>query len=619
MRNYTILLMFMAGCAEAPFSPHATDNVVADVERALQASQLGAPKAGPRGGGHPMAYLVTSAPKHLAAFDLADGRVAWDVEADVTSRVAVGHGFVAHKQGKDSIAVRSAASGALRCRIALRADETFLGLTADQRVYYAVQTSSGTTRTSTVVGADADGCGVAWRDEATGSLGAPAARGGVVAVPYAYQNVVLLDGKTGIELARVRSKDEQITFVRAGHDGFLYGANSGVYLLDVKSATGEKAKSSFATAHIGSEQIRTFYYWDSYQPAQADYTAFDRNRLLWKAEAKGEAGVSFTDQSAYLHSYRYFFAFDTSTGMIKWAYAHPKVDVVGSDDAGPSVVFVSADGEVGALDAQSGGLVWSKKSGLKVAGATFDAEGFAPGTGGKPGSVAQTLSTIVEDPDARFTAVKVFAVDQMQRVPGKDVTAELVQVILKEGVAPAVVQKAADSLVNRHDKESAPLYREALAVRYDYLADRRPRSVDVLARVVAAVGDRSAVPLLGQHLLDPATPLPALKEIVKALIVLGGTESIKPLRDMVLAYRCDPGYLQDPVSLQLAVDGLLKLGGPEERRLVTFVAEEPRTIQPLVAYMHRSLAETAPKAKGKAKAKPGEDRPDAVDPTPKKR
>jgi len=130
--------------------------------------------------------------------------------------------------------------------------------------------------------------------------------------------------------------------------------------------------------------------------------------------------------------------------------------------------------------------------------------------------------------------------------------------------------------------------------------------------VEAAIDDKEAVPLLAAQLLDPATPLAALKELVRSLITLGGKETIKPLRDLVLTYRCDPSFLNDPASLQMAVDGLIKLGGPEERRLITFVAEEPRTVEPLRAYMHRALAESAPKAKAKPKAKPGEDRPDAI-------
>jgi hypothetical protein len=603
-------LALIAGCAEDPFSPHARDNVVEDVQRAL--TQAGPKYDGPHGGGHPMAYLVTTAPKHLVAFDLTDGNTKWDVAADVTSRVAVGKGFVAHKQGAGEIAVRGAGSGGLRCTIKLKPEEKFLGISADDRVYYVVQTSSGTTRTSYAVGASAETCGESWRDEASGSLGAPAARGGVVAVPYSYQNLVFLDGKSGAEVARVRGTDESITFVRATNSGFYYGANSGVFLFDPKSASGSKKGSSFVVAKMASDQIRTFYFWDSYQPAQADYTAFDRNRLLWLAEPKGETGIGFRDGAAYLHSYRYFFSFDATSGAIRWAYAHPRVDVVASDDAGPSIVFASVDGEIGALDAASGGLAYTKKTGLHLTGATFDADGFSPGKGGAPASVAQTLATIVWDPDARFTAVKVFAVDAMTRVPGKEVTEELVKIVLKQGMAPSVHNKAAESLVARKDADSAPVYREALSVKYDYLADRTPRAIDVLAKVSAAIDDKKAAPLLALQLLDPATPLAALKEIVRALISLGGKEVIKPLRDMVLTYRCDPAFLSDPAALELAVDGLIKLGGPEERRLVTFVAEEPRTVTPLQAYMHRALADSAPKAKAKPKAKPGEDRPDTV-------
>ncbi len=603
-------LLLVAGCNEAPFSPHARDNVVEDIQRAL--AQAGAPAAGPRGG-KAMAYLVTTAPKHLAGFDLAAGQVVWEVPADVTSRVAVGRGFVAHKQGAGEIAVRSSGSGQLRCTIKLNEGEKFLGLAADDRVYYVVQQQSGSTRTSYAVGASAESCGEAWRDEASGSLGAPAARGGVVAVPYSYQNLVFLDGKSGEEVARIRGKEESITFVSATPAGFFYGANSGVFLADPKAASGTRKESSFIAAKMASDQIRTFYYWDSYQPAQADYSAFDRNRLLWLAEPKSDA-VAFHDGAAYLHSYRFFFAFDAQSGAIRWAYAHPRVDVVGSDDAGPSIVFASVDGEIGAIDAASGGLAYSKKSGLKLAGATFDAEGFAPGKGGAPASVAQTLASIVWDPDARFTAVKVFAVDAMTRVPGRETTDELVKIVLKEGMAPSVHAKASEALVTRKDVEGAPTYRDALAVRYDYLADRHPRAVDVLAKVEAAIDDKQSVPLLAVQLLDPATPLHSLKEIVRALISLGGKDAIKPLRDLVLTYRCDPSFLNDPASLQLAVDGLIKLGGPEERRLVTFVAEEPRTLEALRAYMHRALKESAPKEQPKArpKAKPGEDRPEAV-------
>ena len=601
-----LLLGFGTGCAEPAFSPLARDNELEDIKRTLAQGQV------PERSGRSLAYLVGAERNRLAAVDLASAQSLWEVDAEIRSRLAVGRGFIAHRQGGDSIAVRDASNGAVRCVIKLRGGEQFLGLAADDRVYVVTRTATGANRRSAVVAASADGCVEQWRDEATGSMGAPAARGGIVAVPYLYQNVVFLDGRTGKELARVRATDESITFVRSDRLGFVYGGNSGVYLFDPKSAAGSKSGSSFVSAKVGSSQIRTFYYYDAYQTAQADYTAFDRNRLLWRAAPTPEGSPGFVDGALFLHSYRYFFGFDALSGDIRWAYVHPRVDVVGSDNTGPAVLFASAEGELGALDAKTGALVWSKKTGLRLAGVTFDAEGFAPGGKSEPAPVARTLAGIVRDPDARFSAVKIFAIDAMTRVPGQDTTAELVATIQKEGVAPAVTNKAGEALVARRDGDSVALYREALSQHYDYLADRRVRGVDVLARVAVAVNDPQSVDLLAAHLLDPATPLGALKEIVTALVSLGGPGAVRPLRDFVLTYRCDTAFLADPQSLQWAADGLRKLGGPEERRLVTFLAEEPRTLPVLATYIRRGdLPKPAPaQAPAKPKLKPGEDRPD---------
>ena len=49
-----------------------------------------------------------------------------------------------------------------------------------------------------------------WRVTTADAVGAPAARGGLVAVPFAHQNLALLDGLSGRELARVRATDEAI-------------------------------------------------------------------------------------------------------------------------------------------------------------------------------------------------------------------------------------------------------------------------------------------------------------------------------------------------------------------------------------------------------------------------
>ena len=41
-------------------------------------------------------------------------------------------------------------------------------------------------------------------------------------------------------------------------------------------------------------------------------------------------------------------------------------------------------------------------------------------------------------------------------------------------------------------------------------------------------------------------------------------------------------------------EALIKLGGPSDRRLLLFVAEEPHTVAPLRAHLLRALGETEP-------------------------
>jgi len=591
--SFVMLLGALAGCAEATFSAHSRDNSVEDIQKALQASQA------PQPSGAAMGYLVTAGQdKQLVGFDLRAGKIAWQEKIDVRSRVVAGRGLIAHRQGADELVGRDPSNGHVLFSLHLAATDKYVGAAIDdERLYYVVQSSAGSQRQSILVGVDRTGKEL-WRNAVGGSLGAPAARGGVVAVPHAYQNVTFIDGKTGKELARIRDTDEQVTFVRALPDGFFYGGGKGVYLFNQRSASGNKKESSYVEANLGSDQVRTFYYWDGYQLAQTDYTAFDRNRLLWRAEPR-DGSVAFRDDAAILHSYRYFFAFDAKAGKLRWAYAHPRVDVVSAELVGPSVVFASVDGDIGVLDAKTGESRGTQKTGLRIAGATFDADNYAGSVGSAPAEkndVLKTLAQIIWDPDARFTAVKVFAVDALGALAGKDAAAALLKIVVAEkGVAPAVQKKAGEELVARKDPDAVPLYLDALKQRYDYLEDRHPHGVEILARVVASLDAKDAAPSLAAHLLDAATPQPVLKDVAAALAGLGGKDAIKALREFLLTYRADPMFLAEPTALNIAAEALIKLGGPEERRTVTYVADEKRTIPPVGIYLKKVLA--APSAK----------------------
>jgi len=579
-----------ARAGEATFSAHARDNEVEDIKKALAKSR---PPTKSQAG---VAYLVApgkaQGQRELVALDLKTGQVLWRVSDDIRSRVFAQGGLVVHRQGESALVARSPRGGEPLFTVRLPANEKFVGASADdEHLFYVVQANEGQ-RVSTVVAVDRNGR-EDWKKPAQGSLGTPAARNGVVAVPFRYQNVSLLDGKTGAELARVRNTDEQITFVRALEEGFYFGGGRGVYLLDEKSASGTRGGSTFMEAKLGSDQVRPFYYFDGYQPAQTEYGAFDRNRVLWRG-----AGAGFRDGQVVLHSYRYFFAFDAAKGRMKWAYAHPRVDIVSAEAVGPSIVFATMDGVVGVVDARTGAVMASHKTGLRLLGATFDAEGFAPGgAAGKEADnaeLAKSLAQIVWDPDARFTAVKVFAVDALGDLAGAEASGALLKIVLaQKGVPPAVQKKAGDELVARKDKEALPLYVDALKVKYDFLADKTPAGLDVLARAVTALDAKEAAPQLAMQLLEPATPQPALKELVAGLTHLGGKDAVRALRELLLTYRADPTFLADPTPLTLAAEGLVRIGGPTERRTVQFVGGDKRTIAPLAKAISKLLAEPA--------------------------
>jgi outer membrane protein assembly factor BamB len=585
-----LLLGPLVGCGEAAFSAHARDNDVGDLQRAMSVSAQPAARAA-----HPMAFLVTDG--KLVGFDLADGKVAWQQSADVRSRVIVGTGAIAHRQGEHDLVVRAAADGTVRATVTLPADETFVGATLDgDRLVYVTATAD---KRSAITALDGAGKTM-WRRETMSAIGSPAARGGLVAVPFAHQNLSLLDGASGKELARVRATDEEIAYARALPEGIYYGGAHGIYRLDDKSVAGSRAGSSYAEAKLPGEQVRTAYHFDGYEPAQAAIGAFDRNRLLWRGR---DAGAGFRDDLAVLHSFRFFFAFDADKGKLRWVYAHPRTDVVASEDAGTAIVFASADGDVGLIDPASGAVRVLQKTGLRLQGASFDADGVTVGTTTTPPTeedVARTLEQIVWDHDARFGPVKVFAVDALGAVPGVAVSRALLKIVRSStGPGPKDVpamaqQHAGEALVARKDRAAVPDMLAALAEHYDFLDDKQPRGIDVLARALSLLEVKEAAPLLAAHLADHETPERALKDVVQALAHLGGADAEHALREFLLEYHADPAFLTDPAPLYAAGEALIA-GGVEARRAVAFVVDDRRTLMPVARQLRVALDDAVAK------------------------
>lgn len=579
----------------------ADDNDPAKLQAALQAQDALPPGQPLNATGKPLAFLVVSGkPQSVVAYDLAAKQPLWKVEAAVGSRVLVGRNFIAHKGAGNEIVARNLTTGAELWTRPISGD--FLGAAADaERVFYTVK--SGTSTWSLVALDGASGSEL-WRHEAEGRLGAPAARGGLVFSPFLKQWLGLLDARTGRQLTRIRGLEEEISFVRPTGDGVFFGSKSGVFLLDDRAASGKPSESTYGRVALPEEFVRQHYYWDAFDPVQAGYSAYDRNRILWRAQS-GDEGLAFRDQQAVVHTYRFFFGFDSTSGQLEWAYNHPRQDVVASAHVGAVIGFVSTGGSIGALEPGTGQRVYAAKAevGGRVIGATFDAEGWQPaeeiddGSGG----TVEALTSIARDRDARFNDVKRFAIMALATLPGPEVTRDLIALIQNERTPQKLYEKTVEVLVQRRDASGLPHLLEALSVEYDFIEGTRPRAVGVMAQAIGVLDPagiepaarKAAFEALLTHLHTPETPASDLAHLVRALGVVGGGAELAPLSSFLLAYRADPAFASQADALAAAIDVLLR-GGAAERELVAFVASNPRTQSSVAEYATTALAQTQP-------------------------
>ena len=600
------LLVAAAALSACATSPYKRAGNAGEVAAALARSQPAAPS--PRS----LVFLVLggSAGQRVAAYDLATSRLVWTQPGEVTTRIEVGgdiivHGAPAQTGSGGLIVARDIGNGAVLWQHPLLEKERLAGYDVDAHAVYVVIQTQGLTKrgtTGSVLALDPRTKAVLWRHELpTGHVAGPAVRGGLIAVPVDSQYVILLDRATGAELAQVLSTAEAATFVRALPEGMFYGSR-GVFLLSAATARGSRESPGYLLAKL-PPFVRPFYWYDLYRPEQTRYSAIDRNHILWRVSVEGER-ARFRDETVVIHDYRFLFGFDAASGALRWAYSHPS-DAVASTDTGSVIAFVSTDGDIGALDRVTGARRYQARlSGEVVNAATFDADGFSPtlagsesGAGAAPDLVA-TLGAIVADPDRRFPDMKLFAIEEIGRQPGREATGKLLEILGERGMTPLAAQKTSEALAARKDTQSADLLAAALRRHADYADDRTAPPVDFLARAVAALGagGRSVTPELVAQLRLPETPTPAAAQIARALIATGGEEGIPALRDYLTMYRADPVHDADPSALIAVAEALIKLGGPADRRLLLFVAEEPHTVAPLRAHLVKALGETDPGA-----------------------
>jgi outer membrane protein assembly factor BamB len=593
-------LVAAAGCGgKSTFGLTSDDNNRAALGKALALRTL-PPQPGPKNAtGKPVVVAALSGqPRRLVAHDLAAGATLWAVDADVQSRIEIGGDFVVCREG-EAVVARNLSDGAVRWRYALAGE--LGGVTADaDRAYVVVARRRGERPLWTLTALDGRTGAATWSETSPGALGRPAAQGGIVMTPFLKQWLAILDARTGDPITRIRGVDEEIGFVETTSDAAWFGSRAGVFRLDGHAAAGTRAEASYGSVKLPPQLARATWAADGFDPVQAAYSASDRTRILWRGDAAGDGAILFQDGVVAVHYFRFVFGYSTR-GELRWAYSHPRVELVASAHLGAVVAGVSAQGEIIAIDPASGALrhVGALADKAQVLGASFDADGWSPRAADlEQTSTVAALVAIARDRDARFAEVKELAVSALASLPGRDVSLELLRMIQHPRTAVKLRDTAAQVLVERRDATALDAYAAALAVRTDVIAGTAPVAVGELARVIAGLGAteldpavrHQAVSALIVQLESPATSNAELIEVVRALAAIGDGAERTALRRQLLAYRADPAFGGDVELVHAVVDALLAHASVEDREVLGFVGEDPRTHAAVAAYVKQVLA-----------------------------
>jgi len=575
------------------FTLSRNDNDRGELTAALAQRQLPEQRTPLNSARQPRAFVVeVGQPRTIVAYDLAGGTVLWKADADVQSRIAVGGDFIVEREGHDLVA-RDQQKGSVRWKVGLGGD--LVGATADRERAYATW-HEGTKYY--LAAYDGSSGSQLWKQEAEGQLGAPRAQGGLVYSPFLMQWLSLLDGKSGKHLARVRGLDQQISIVRVTSQTAYFGSRQGIFRLDPRAFSGKRDASTYGEVKVPPQLERASYGPDLYDAVQDGYTAADRARVLWASEPS-EGPMKFTNDGYAVHYFRYVFGFDLS-GNLRWAYSNPRVELVASEHTGKAILAVSATGDVVALDPKTGAEIERKKLGTtaQVLGATFDADGWAPPGQEQPVETVQALVQIARDRDARFDRVKELAVSAMAKLPGGEVTKQLLELLADNRAPQKLKDTVVDLLVQRKDPASLPVLTQQLATQYDWLAKTEPDSLGPVARAIAGLGGAklpkdqvdAAVAALRVHLDAPATQVGELVNVIDALAAIGGGSERAALSSHLLLYHTDDDLGDDPAWQKAIVTALDVHGGPGERELLRQVSEDPRTKPGLASLIKDTLA-----------------------------
>jgi outer membrane protein assembly factor BamB len=564
-----LVLMGLVGCGGGQtrlgsvFSTDWHDDGGAGV-RAVQARILATPIV------RNTAVAVGVTDDGLVGVGLAGGGAAWSYTHAIEARPVVTGTVVVGAGGGELFAVDASTGRPLWTR---RSGGALRGAGDDGRTT-VVSLAEGGEGGSVVLAVSHDGT-VVRQLETPVSVGVPTVVGPFLFLPWQGQFVTIYDMQSGEERARLLFR-EQVS--RAfSHGAKLYFGELGLFRFDEDAWQASKGKSTHVSLPARAFPGDPKWFRPGSELRGKSSDAFDKIALY---AAPGAGGSLAIDSGKYTGTYyRIVAGFDAKTGSIAWARKNAADFIAGSAFDGGSALC-DADGQITLVNGANGAAVATKSLGRKVTSCAVEADGLSPASGADETSrktLTDQLAEVIATADNEMAAMQKMLLADLAKQDDPKATKHLVDLATDGRTAETFLPEVEKALASR--RSGADYMLEALRRHYDFLKDvLRPPPVGPLADALGAMKETRAAPALVSHLFDPADTTDAVRRVAAALAEVATKAEVPELRNFFGLYRTtaeDENLAQAVVSVARA---LVRVGGPDEKVLVTRGAEDPLTV-----------------------------------------
>jgi outer membrane protein assembly factor BamB len=426
-------------------------------------------------------------------------------------------------------------------------------------------------------------------------LGTPAARGGIVFIPWDNQYVSALDIESGDEVGRLLTRVQVSRALNYG--GHLYFGQQALLRFDDKVRFASKNQAN----HVGLPKVelpgKPIWLDGGLSDLSSQVNARTKIRIF-AVPTERSAGELTLGAGTFMASYfRVAFGLDAQSGALRWVRALPS-DIVGGAAASSGFVLCDASGKVWLL-ASTGSDAGSLALGSKVSVCTADAGAepipAAPDRGALAVQIAEALDAL--EPD--MAEAERYLIAELGKQADPRVTKTLIDLSISPRIPPELRSETRRLLALR--KNGTEYMLSALARHYDFVSGvLLPPPLGPLADALAASGETRAAPLLAKHLNDPANSAADVEHAARALVKLATPAEYEDLRTFFALYRATADDEALVAAVLACAEAVLRVGGEAGHAVVERAAQDPLTQSDVRRALPGVLAKTGPGAPPKA-------------------